>query len=281
MATSRGDGAISGVAAADGHVDKATAVSDEEAPLIHAVYPYYRIVGGTDWLQKELWGETVIARLSRAPDWLYARRFDDDHQLVKGATRADVPRGVPERWGLRLVGEGKQVTSEFETGYSAVALAHLRMVAEEWPVHPGKVFDRQVPSTGHGWGFHNYARAGGTMTEAIVRRLFGVTIEKDGTRVQPRLRKCDGQIRAFQPATGLYVAYDYTYNPDFILLDYGSNHPAPLEVSLLLPPGRRIQKVSLDDAQVRHQMETLLLDTYGTFRAPSGVHRALVRLQAY
>lgn len=104
MATSRGDGAISGVTAADGHVDKPTAVSDEEAPLIHAVYPYYRIVGGTDWLHKELWGETVIARLSRAPDWLYARRFDDDHQLVKGATRADVLRRLPEWWALVLVG---------------------------------------------------------------------------------------------------------------------------------------------------------------------------------
>jgi hypothetical protein len=427
-----GAGAISAVIAADGHIDKATAVSDEETLLIHGAYQYYRAVGGTDWLQKKLSGETVIARLNCALEWLHTHRFDDEHQLIKRGHTTDwgdiklepspnptnidpdtdhwtcsiydqaltyrallelaemnLAVGDPARshelraraeqlrrsaneklwnsqrgsysvhlhltslvhdfpeeemigisnalaayWGLsdpsctqRLFssleaarvaagarkpglslyppypeglfdheqmspGEyqngglwdwwgGVQIAAEFETGYSAVALAHLRMVAEDWASHPGKVFEWQMPSTGEGWGSHNYASAAGTMTEAIVRGLFGVIIERDAARVQPRLRKHDGRIRAFQPATGLYVSYDYMYDPDSIVFDYGSNHPRSLEVRLLLPLGRETEEVSIDGAQVPHQVETLLRDSYCAFRAPSGVHRAIVTLHGH
>lgn len=427
-----GDGAISGVVAADGHVDKATVVSDEETHLIHAAYQYYRAVGGTEWLQKELSGNTVIARLNRALEWLYIHRFDDGYQLIKrghttdwgdikfepgpnptdldpdtnhwtcstydqaltyralldlaemnqavgDAARAhelkaraeqlrrsadeklwDSARGsyllhlhltplvhdFPEEemigisnalaahWGLsdpsrtqrlfscledaRLAagarkpglslhppypeaffgaeqmspGEyqngalwdwwgGMQITAEFETGFSAMALAHLRMVAQDWASHPTEVFEWQMPSTGKGWGSHNYASAAGTMTQAIVRGLFGVTIERDRARVLPRLRKHDGEIRAFQPSTGLYVSYDYTYGQDSIVLDYGSNHLRSLEVRLLLPLGHETERVSIDGAQVPHRKETLLQDSYCAFEAPSGVHRAIVSLQAH
>ncbi len=427
-----GDGAISGVIAAGGHIDKATVVSDEETHLIHAAYQYYRAVGGTEWLQKELSGETVIARLNRALEWLYIHRFDDGYQLVKRGHTTDwgdikfepapnptdidpdtdhwtcsihdqaltyralldlaemnqavgdaarahelkaqadqlrrsaneklwnsqrgsyllhlhltplvhdfpeeeligISNALAAHWGLsdpsrtqrlfsRLEGArlaagarkpglslyppypegffaheqmspgeyqngglwdwwgGMQITAEFETGFSAMALAHLRMVAEDWASHPAEVFEWQMPSTGDGWGSHNYASAAGTMTEAILRGLFGVTIESDGARLQPRLRKHDGEIRAFQPSTGLYASYDYMYGQDSIVLDYGSNHPGSLEVRLLLPLGRETEKVYIDGAQVPHQVETLLQDSYCAFEAPSGVHRAIVTLQAH
>ena len=178
--------------------------------------------------------------------------------------------GLWDWWG------GVQMTAEFENGHSSLALAHLRMVAQDWAQHPQQIFEWQIPHTGEGWGAENYASAAATVAEAIVRGLFGVTIEKDVLKLQPRLREHEGQIRVVQPASGFYVSYDYGCGSDFILLDYGSNHPRPLEIKVLLPPGKETERVSIDDFSISHRMETLAEDSYCAFRAPSGVHRIFI-----
>jgi hypothetical protein len=76
-----GDGAISAVLAPDGHIDKATAVSDEETSLIHAAYAYFQ-VRGTSWLSSTVDGQPVMARLNAAMDWLYAHRFSTGYGLI-------------------------------------------------------------------------------------------------------------------------------------------------------------------------------------------------------
>ncbi len=422
-----GGGAISAVIGPDGHIDKATAVSDEETHLIHAAYLYYRATGGADWLQKELRGEAIIARLNRALDWLYTQRFSNVHQLIKRGHTTDWgdikfepslkptdldpltdhwtcsvydqalayrallelaemnqvlgdeqrARELQERaqqlrlstndslWspqrGFYLIhlhvtplkhpfpeeemisianalvvhvgltdpargqeifsnlerarldagaskpgvslyppypcgffahvqmapGEyqngglwdwwgGVQITAEFESGCSSLALAHLRMVAQDWAWHPRQIFEWQMPQTSEGWGAENYGSAAATMGEAIVRGLFGVIIEDDGVRLQPRLRKHEGRIRVLQPASGFYASYDYLYDSDFIILDYGSNHPWPLKIKLLLPLGKEVGKVSIDGLSASHRLETLVEDSYCAFEAPSGVHRVVV-----
>jgi hypothetical protein len=178
--------------------------------------------------------------------------------------------GLWDWWG------GVQITAEFENGHSSLALAHLRMVAQDWAQHPQQIFEWQIPHTGEGWGAENYASAAATMGEAIVRGLFGVTIEKDVLRLQPRLREHEGRIRVLQPASGFYISYDYRYGPDFLILDYGSNHPGPLEIKLLLPLGKDIERVSIDGCSISHRMETLAEDSYCTLQAPSGVHRTFI-----
>jgi len=422
-----GNGATSAVLASDGHIDKATAVSDEEVHLINAAYQYYRTVGGTDWLQKEVRGETILSRTNRALDWLYDHRFDPATGLIKrghttdwgdvkfepSANPTDIDPGT-DHWvcsiydqaltyrallqlaemneaaGVRMrsidlrqraerirsstnarlwnerngsyllhlhvtplnhpfpeeqmvsisnalavyvglsdpsratmalaalerarlsagaskpglsiyppyppgffahpqmsAGEyqngglwdwwgGVQITAEFETGQSTLALAHLRMVAEEWTQHPGQVFEWQRPSTGQGWGSGNYASAAATMAEAVLRGLFGVTIRTDVLVLRPRLGEHDGQVRIVHPATGLYASYEYRHEPGFIVLDYGSNHPQPVEMAVLLPPGREIERVSIDGHEVSYRMETLLQDNYCAFTGDSGTHRAII-----
>jgi len=180
--------------------------------------------------------------------------------------------GLWDWWG------GVQITAEFESGSSSLALAHLRMVAEDWTLHPRQIFEWQMPQTREGWGAENYASAAATMGEAIVRGLFGVTIEENGVRLQPRLRKHEGRIRVLQPASGFYASYDYRYEPHFIVLDYGSNHARPLEIRVLLPLGKKTEKVSIDGFSASHRLETVLQDSYSVFQAPSGVHRVVVTL---
>jgi hypothetical protein len=62
-----GFGAISATVGPDGVIDKATAVSDEDAHLIHAAYVVYQVDGGVEWLTEELTGLSIIARLSTRP----------------------------------------------------------------------------------------------------------------------------------------------------------------------------------------------------------------------
>jgi hypothetical protein len=178
--------------------------------------------------------------------------------------------GLWDWWG------GVQITAEFENGKSSTALAHLRMVAREWALHPGQIFEWQMPSEGQGWGSHNYASAAATMAEAILTGLYGVTIESTGISLRPRLGKHDGQVRVVQPATGLYLSYDYRYQTGSVVLDYGSNHPNALDMAVLLPRGREIERVSIDGHEVSYRVETLLEDCYCAFRGDSGVHRAVL-----
>jgi hypothetical protein len=402
-------------------------VSDEELHLINAAYRYYTMVGGFGWLRKEVRGETVLSRLNRALDWLYANRYhpatglikrghttdwgdvkfepsasptdldpDADHwtcsiydqamtyrallQLAEmngaiGASaraedlrqRAEALRLSTNRrlWSEQLesyrihlhvtplshpfpedemisisnalaayvglsdlsrsadllaslerarlragaskpglsiyppyppgffshpqmsAGEyqngglwdwwgGVQITAEFENGESSTALAHLRMVARDWAKHPGLIFEWQMPSSGHGWGSPNYASAAATMAEAIVTGLYGVTIERDAISLRPRLGKHDGQVRVVQPASGLYLSYNHTHRQGAVILDYGSNHHNAIDVAVLLPRGREVERVSIDGHEVSYRVETLLEDRYCAFSGDSGVHRVVL-----
>ena len=114
------------------------------------------------------------------------------------------------------------------------------------------------------------------MAEAILTGLYGVTIERDSISLRPRLGKHDGQVRVVQPATGLYLSYDYKHQTGSVMLDYGSNHPNALDMAVLLPRGREIERVSIDGHEVPYHMETLLKDCYCSFRGDSGVHRAVL-----
>ena len=84
-----GIGAISAVIAPDRHIDKATAVSDEETHLIHAAYVYFKTAGGEAWLQQPLREQRIIDRLNAALDWLYAHRLDPGTGLIKRAHTTD------------------------------------------------------------------------------------------------------------------------------------------------------------------------------------------------
>ena len=66
------------------------------------------------------------------------------------------------------------------------------------------------------------------MAEAVVRGLLGVYVEQDSVTLRVRLGKHHGRIGVVQPATGIYVAYDYKHDSGFVVLDYGANHPYPL-----------------------------------------------------
>lgn len=425
-----GAGAISAVVAPDGHIDKATAVSDEETHLIHAAYVYYRTVGGEGWLRREIRSKPVIERLNDALEWLFEHRLDGDTGLIKRAhttdwgdvkmepaenptdidpqrdhwtasiydqaltyralrelvemnhavgdqaraaallERADrlrervqallwqpdkgfflthlhltslehpfdesamvsIANAVAVRCGLadeeqtavvfnRLEEARKaakaskpgvvlyppypegtfaaermrpghyqngalwdwwagwQVLGEFEWGRSALAREHLAQIARDWATHPGRIFEWQTVGDNVGYGPDDYAGAAGTVGEAVIAGLFGVSINLDGLELRPRLGDWPGFIRVYQPATGRYAAYRYTPTGDALYLDYGTAGPAPLRLAVLLPPGRAAREVRLDDSPVEFATERVGEEGYVVVEdAPTGRHRMIVSL---
>lgn len=81
------DGAVAATLNAQGEVDKATVVSDEETSAVHAAFAYYRSFGGVDWLLSEVDGHAVIDRIGDALGYLWAnRRWGDGSLLYRGHT---------------------------------------------------------------------------------------------------------------------------------------------------------------------------------------------------
>ena len=77
-----GAGAIGGIITPRDEHNKQTITTDEETSLIHAAYLYYALTQNAPWLASDIEGQTVIERLNRAADWLYARRLDPELQLL-------------------------------------------------------------------------------------------------------------------------------------------------------------------------------------------------------
>jgi hypothetical protein len=422
-----GLGAISAVIAPDGHIHKATVVSDEETHLLHAAHVYYKTAGGEAWLRQDIHGEAVIARLNGALEWLYAHRLDETTGLIKRAHTTDwgdvkiepavnptdidpdsdhwtasiydqalthrtlleladmntavgdsnqaqklqhradtlreqvqallwqpdkgfylthlhltplthpfdeteivsIANAVAVRCGLadeeqagRIfkwleqvredAGAGKpgivlyppypdgtfaaermrpghyqngalwdwwagwQVLGEFEAGNARLGREHLAQIAGDWVERPSKIFEWQTIDDNAGFGPVDYAGAAGTVGESIVAGLFGVSVDKDGVELRPRLGEQEGFVRVYQPSTDRYAAYRYTPRTNALYLDYGTDGPEPVRIAVLLPPGHEVQEVRLDEQTAPHEMETVGNDHYVITEAPAGIHRLAI-----
>ena len=91
------DGAVAATLNAEGVIDKATVVSDEETSAVHAAHAYYRAFGGADWLRSQIDGRAVIDRIGDALGYLWAkRRWNDSSLIYRGHTTdwGDVKRSA-------------------------------------------------------------------------------------------------------------------------------------------------------------------------------------------
>jgi hypothetical protein len=82
LGVTAGAGAIGGIITPNGRSNKQTITTDEETSLIHAAYLYYNMTRNADWLHRQINGLSLIERLNRAADWLYAYRLDPATQLL-------------------------------------------------------------------------------------------------------------------------------------------------------------------------------------------------------
>ncbi len=127
---------------------------------------------------------------------------------------------------------GRQISGEFWSGYWRLAREHLLQVARDWATHPGQVREWESPWLQRNGQDQAYAGAAAVVGQAVVEGLFGVDFAGREVRLTPRLDDFRGGVRAYEPSTDLYVAYEYQSTPDRLTLQYGSNSPTALSVRL-------------------------------------------------
>jgi hypothetical protein len=150
------------------------------------------------------------------PGWFQVQM--DIHMYQNGA--------LWDWWG------GRQITGEFWSGHWQMAREHLIQMAQDWATHPGEVREWESPLLKRNGADQSYVGAAAVVGQAVVEGLFGVDISGREVRLTPRLDDYEGRIRVYEPATDVYVAYEYTSTPTQITARYGSNSPTALSVRL-------------------------------------------------
>ena len=92
-------GAVSGtIGGGEIAAAKMLVVSDEEPSVVTMAYVATKAGAGPAWLLQEQAGRPRIQRLNEAMDWIFERRFDQEHRSIK--------RGNTTDWGDVAVGQG-------------------------------------------------------------------------------------------------------------------------------------------------------------------------------
>lgn len=82
-------GALPGVFTPGAGNDKATVTSDEDFSVIHLAYTFFQNDGGSQWLQRNIGGQSVIQRLNGSMDYVWRNRTDPASGLIKRGNTTD------------------------------------------------------------------------------------------------------------------------------------------------------------------------------------------------
>ena len=190
-------------------------------------------------------------------------------QMAEGAYQNG---GLWDWWG------GTQITAEFEHGLRTRAIKHLYQVADDWLKHPRDIYEWQSARTGFNRGSDNYGGSVATMTEAVIRGLYGIQLDTQNVSISPRLGEHNGWVRANVPMSGIYASYHYQVNGQTIQMPYDTNAGRDVPFRVALPPNATAAKVTLDGQVIAFKNEVVSEDTYAVFTGPSGTHTLEITL---
>ena len=168
---------------------------------------------------------------------------------------------------------GRQISAEFWSGFWHIARDHLLMVARDWASHPGQVREWESPWLARTGADQAYAGAAAVVGQSVVDGLFGVQIVGREVGLMPRLDDASGGVRVYEPATDIYVAYEYQAAERGEALQYGSNSPTALSIRLPVrwPGDTRARLDGKDWLPITYQRTGEML--VGTVIVPSGSHQ--------
>jgi len=126
---------------------------------------------------------------------------------------------------------------------------------------------------GLGRGSDFYAGSAGSMGKALLEGYFGVRLDHNHLSITPKLRKDSAKIHIFQPATDIFVAYQYTFDEknNKLTLDFNSNFPQKGIIKTLSPWGfspdkkphlEKMFNVFIDGKKIEHRLERTNEDIY-------------------
>lgn len=105
---------------------KNTVETDQETSLVQTVYNYIKATGDKSILDEVVVGKTVAQRLEESMQFLLNERFDEDYQLLWGATTADWGDVQPEHdWGVELDESSHLTIDIYDNAMFVIALNNL------------------------------------------------------------------------------------------------------------------------------------------------------------
>ncbi len=174
---------------------------------------------------------------------------------------------------------GRFVLAEFENGFSERARRHLSEIARK-VTSAGGLYEWQTKN-GQGRGSRNYAGSAGALGAASFRGLFGVYLHGGELELKVRLGDQPAQIQLNQPATETFIRYRYRYDEEKqqIRLFYESNLAGEGDLSVLLPRGKKVSTLLVDEEARSFSMETIGEDRYVELVTDWAAHELQVQLK--
>jgi hypothetical protein len=175
---------------------------------------------------------------------------------------------------------GRLLLAAFERGQAAFARRELARIAAQ-AVRGGGLYEWNTRE-GQGKGSARYAGSAGALGGAIFAGLYGVDLRAEGLDLHVRLAELSGRVRAFEPASGTTVSYEYSCDPARrrLTLRYEASRRDRGTVEVLLPPGRTAAQGRLDGGASRPlALRTIGDDTYARLETDWAPHRLEIALR--
>ena len=228
-------------------------VSPEQVPAIFAASARAEAAAGTN--------RAGLTLSPPYPDGFFQSRPMAGGEYQNGA--------VWDWWG------GLQIVSEFEHGQAERGLRHLDAAAQAWESVNGVHEWFHIPSQS-GQGSPQFSGAAGTMAQAVIRGLFGVSVSTDLYSVICRLGDRSGGLRAIRPEGGRIELAQSAY-PGLIFLDIRADTGTDGRVALRLPNGWNEIVAFVDGRRVDAARWQAGNDEYaGTWTMGQGTHSVIV-----
>lgn len=114
---------------------KNTVETDQETSLVQAVQKYVRQTGDRALLAETVAGQTVLARLERALEYVLTDRFNTNYGLAWGATTVDWGDVQPEHeWGVELDERSHLTCDIYDNAMLVIAIEdYLQLLGEQSP----------------------------------------------------------------------------------------------------------------------------------------------------
>ena len=107
---------------------------------------------------------------------------------------------------------GKLIYAMYTQGYSRAATDKLEEIIHK-NLHNRGFFEWDYPD-GTGMGSDIFCGSAGTLSLALFQGYFGLQLKNDSLSLEPKLGTDSAKIHAYFPATDVFVAYDYIYDPE-------------------------------------------------------------------
>lgn len=130
---------------------------------------------------------------------------------------------------------GKLIYAMYTHGYSRAATEKLEEIIQKNLQNRG-FFEWDYPD-GTGMGSDIFCGSAGTLGQALFQGYFGLHMEHGSISLEPKLGADSAKVHIYIPANDVFVAYDYSFNPetDTITMHFNSNTDLSGTIKILSP----------------------------------------------